>query len=198
MQSSPHIAFPHAAESALHALAKRWWLILLRGLVAIVFGILAFAWPGLTLLTLVLLYGAFAFADGVVALAAAVTGRGSAPTWWLVLVGILGIAAGIVSFMLPGMTALILILLIGAWAIAHGIIEIAAAIQLRKEIRNDWLLVLAGVLSVAFGFLVIAAPGAGALGLVWAIAAYAILFGILLIGFSLQVRRYQHSAAAHT
>lgn len=191
MQSSPYIAFPHAAESALHALAKRWWLILLRGLVAIVFGILAFAWPGLTLLSLVLLYGAFALADGVIALAAAVTGRVSAPTWWLVLVGIFGILAGIVSFMFPGMTALVLILLIGAWAIAHGIIEIAAAIQLRKEIRNDWLLILAGVLSVAFGFLVIAAPGAGALALVWAIGAYAILFGALLIGFSLQVRKHQ-------
>jgi uncharacterized membrane protein HdeD (DUF308 family) len=191
MQSSPYIAFPHATDSGLHALAKRWWLILLRGVVAVVFGILAFAWPGLTLLSLVLLYGAFAFADGVIALAAAVTGRGSAPTWWLVLVGILGIAAGIVSFMFPGMTALILILLIGGWAIAHGIIEIAAAIQLRKEIQNDWLLVLAGVLSVAFGFLVIAVPGAGALGLVWAIGAYSILFGILLIGFSLQVRRHQ-------
>jgi uncharacterized membrane protein HdeD (DUF308 family) len=191
MQSSPYIAFPHAAESGLHALAKRWWLILLRAVVAIVFGILAFAWPGLTLLTLVLLYGAFAFADGVIALATAVTGRGSAPTWWLVSVGLLGIAAGILSFMFPGMTALVLILLIGAWAIAHGIIEIAAAMQLRKEIRNDWLLVLAGVLSVAFGFLVIAVPGAGALGLVWAIGAYSILFGILLIGFSLQVRRHQ-------
>jgi uncharacterized membrane protein HdeD (DUF308 family) len=191
MQSSPYIAFPHAAESALHALAKRWWLILLRGVVAILFGILAFAWPGLTLLTLVLLYGAFALADGVIALATAVTGRGSAPTWWLVLVGIFGIAAGIVSFMFPGMTALILILLIGAWAIAHGIVEIAAAIQLRKEISNDWLLVLAGVLSVAFGFLVIAVPAAGALGLVWAIGAYSILFGVLLIGFSLQIRGYQ-------
>jgi uncharacterized membrane protein HdeD (DUF308 family) len=191
MQSSSYIAFPRGAESGLHALAKRWWLILLRGVVAIVFGILAFAWPGLTLLTLVLLYGAFAFADGLIALATAVTGRGSAPTWWLVPVGILGIAAGILSFMFPGMTALILILLIGAWAIAHGIIEIAAAMQLRKEIRNDWLLVLAGVLSVAFGFLVIAVPGAGALGLVWAIGAYSILFGILLVGFSLQVRRHQ-------
>jgi uncharacterized membrane protein HdeD (DUF308 family) len=191
MQSSPYIAFPHAPDSALHALAKRWWLILLRGVVAVAFGILAFAWPGLTLLTLVLLYGAFALADGVIALAAAVTGRGSAPTWWLVLVGILGIAAGVVSFMFPSMTALILILLIGGWAIAHGIIEIAAAIQLRKEIQNDWLLVLAGVLSVAFGFLVIAVPGAGALGLVWAIGAYSILFGILLIGFSLQVRKHQ-------
>lgn len=191
MQSSPYIAVRHAAESGLHSLAKRWWLILLRGVVAIVFGILAFAWPGLTLLTLVLLYGAFALADGVIALAAAVTGRGTSPTWWLVIVGILGIAAGILSFIFPGMTALVLIFLIGAWAIAHGIIEIAAAMQLRKESRNDWLLVLAGVLSVAFGFLVIAVPGAGALGLVWAIGAYSILFGILLVGFSLQVRRFQ-------
>jgi uncharacterized membrane protein HdeD (DUF308 family) len=189
MQS--YIAFPHVDESALHALAKRWWLILLRGVVAILFGIATFVWPGLTLLTLVLLYGAFALADGVIALAAAVTGRHAVSTWWLVLVGILGIAAGIVSFVLPGMTALILILLIGAWAIAHGIVEIIAAIQLRKEIDNDWLLILAGVLSVAFGILVIAAPGAGALGLIWAIGAYSILFGILLIGFAMQVRRHQ-------
>jgi uncharacterized membrane protein HdeD (DUF308 family) len=191
MQTSQFIPFPHAAEPALHALAKRWWLLLLRGIVAILFGVVAFAWPGLTLLTLVLFYGAFAFADGVIALAAAVTGGRSVSTWWLVLVGILGIAAGIVSFAWPGMTALLLILLIGAWAIAHGVVEIIAAIQLRREIDHDWLLILAGLLSVAFGILVIVAPGAGALGLIWVIGAYSIVFGALLVGFSLQVRKHQ-------
>jgi uncharacterized membrane protein HdeD (DUF308 family) len=190
MQSSHTVPFPHVHDPLSHALAKRWWLLLLRGVVAVLFGVLAFVWPGLTLLTLVLFYGAFALADGVIALAAAITGSRSVPTWWLVLVGLLGIAAGIVTFVLPGMTAMVLILLIGIWAIAHGIVEIVAAIQLRKEIDNEWSLILAGLLSVGFGVLVVIAPGAGALGLVWAIGAYSIVFGALLIAFSLQVRKH--------
>jgi uncharacterized membrane protein HdeD (DUF308 family) len=191
MQSSQFFPDLHLDEPVLHALAKRWWLILLRGIVAILFGVVAFAWPHITLLSLVLVYGVFAIVDGLVALVTAATGGRAVSAWWLVLVGILSIAAGVVAFAWPGITALILILLIGAWAIAHGIVEIAAAIQLRKEIDNEWLLILAGVLSVVFGILVIAAPGAGALGLVWAIAAYAIVFGALLIGFSFRLRQYQ-------
>src|SRR5947208_10885877 len=117
----------------LHALAQGWWLLLLRGIAAIIFGVLAFIWPGLTLVTLVLLYGAFALVDGVVSLIAAFTGSPKpAPTWWLVVVGLLGIAAGIVIFVWPGMSALLLILFAGAWALVHGIFEIIGAIQLRK------------------------------------------------------------------
>jgi uncharacterized membrane protein HdeD (DUF308 family) len=181
----------------LHALTKCWWLLLLRGIAAIVFGVLAFVWPGLTLVTLVLLYGAFAIVDGVIALAAAFSGLVKpAPTWWLVVVGLLGIAAGIVTFLWPGLTAILLVLFIGAWATVHGIFEIIGAIQLRKEIDNEWTLILGGVLSVIFGGIILIAPGAGALAVVWAVAAYAIVFGVLFVAFSLRLRRHRHDFAS--
>src|SRR5215467_5386426 len=178
----------------LHALAKNWWLVLLRGIAGIVFGLLAFAWPGLTLLTLVLFYGAYALIDGIVALATAFTGGAKmVPTWWLVVVGLLGIAAGLVTFLWPGVTALVLIFFIGGWAIAHGVFEIVGAIKLRKEIDNEWWLILAGALSVIFGIAVLAAPGAGALALVWVIGAYSLVFGILLVGLALRLRQHRRA-----
>ena len=183
-----------APRPMLHALAKSWWLVLLRGIAAIVFGVLAFVWPGLTLLTLVLLYGAYALVDGAFALIAAFTGGAKpVPTWWLIVVGLAGIAAGLATFLWPGITALVLLVFIGAWAIVHGIFEIIGAIKLRKEIDNEWWLILAGVMSVIFGIIVLVAPGAGALGLVWAIGAYSVVFGILLVGLSLRLKRHRHA-----
>jgi uncharacterized membrane protein HdeD (DUF308 family) len=178
-------------ESMLHAMAKSWWLVLLRGIAGIVFGVLAFVWPGLTLLTLVILYGAYALVDGIFALIAAFSGGAKpVPTWWLIVVGVAGIAAGILTFLWPGITAFVLIIFIGAWAIVHGIFEIVGAIRLRKEIDNEWWLILAGALSVIFGLIVLIAPGAGALGLIWVIGAYSIAFGILLVGLSLRLRKH--------
>lgn len=177
----------------LHALAKAWWLVLLRGLLSIVFGVLAFLWPAITLFALVVLYGAFALVDGIVALIGAFTGRFKPmPTWWLALVGLAGVAAGIVTFMWPGITAIVLVMFIGAWALVHGVFEIIGAIQLRKEIDNEWWLILSGVLSVIFGLLVIAMPGAGALGLIWAIAAYSVAFGISWVMLAFRLRKHQH------
>jgi uncharacterized membrane protein HdeD (DUF308 family) len=176
----------------LQTLAKGWWLVLLRGIAAILFGILAFVWPGLTLLTLVLLYGAYALVDGIFALIGAFTGGAKpVPTWWLIIVGLAGIVAGIVTFIWPGITALVLVVFIGAWAIVHGIFEIVGAIKLRKEIDNEWWLILAGALSVIFGIIVLVAPGAGALGLIWVIGAYSIAFGVLLVGLSLRLRKHR-------
>ena len=185
---------PH--RPLLHALAKCWWLLLLRGIASVVFGVLAFILPGLTLVTLVLLYGAFALVDGVLTLVAAFTGGAKpVPTWWLVVVGLIGIAAGVVTFLWPGITAILLVLFIGAWALVHGIFEIIGAIQLRKEIDNEWTLILGGVLSVLFGAVLLIAPGAGALGLIWAIAAYSIVFGILFIGLALRLRKHAGATA---
>jgi uncharacterized membrane protein HdeD (DUF308 family) len=182
------------ARPTLRALAKCWWLVLLRGIAGIVFGVLAFIWPGLTLITLVLLYGAYALIDGAIALIAAFTGAAKpVPTWWLIVVGFFGIGAGLVTFLWPGITALVLIIFIGAWAIAHGVFEIIGAIKLRKEIENEWLLILAGAVSVLFGIIVLVAPGAGALGLIWAIGAYSIVFGVLLVGLSLRLRKHRHA-----
>ena len=188
---------PLTPRPMLHALAKSWWVLLLRGIAGILFGILAFVWPGLTLLTLVVLYGAFALVDGVLSLIAAFTGSAKpVPTWWLVVVGLLGIAAGIVAFVWPGITAIALVMLIGAWALVHGIFEIIGAIQLRKEIDNEWWLILCGALSVVFGLIVLFAPGAGALGLIWAIAAYSIAFGIMFVGLALRLRKHSHDVPA--
>jgi uncharacterized membrane protein HdeD (DUF308 family) len=175
---------------SLHALSRNWWLLLLRGIVSILFGVAAFAWPRLTVLALALLYGAYALADGILSLGAAVGGGSerTTPAWWLVLVGVLGIAAGIIAFLWPGITAFALVMLIGAWALAIGVFEIIGAIRLRHEINNEWWLIAAGVLSALFGLAVLMSPGTGALAIVWAIAAYAILAGILKIAFSFRLK----------
>jgi uncharacterized membrane protein HdeD (DUF308 family) len=186
---------PFGGSMLLHALAKNWWLTLLRGICAIVFGVLAFIWPGMTLVTLVLLYGAFALADGVFALAAAIMGGTPLPRWWLAVVGLLGIAAGIVTFAWPGMTALLLLWFIAGWAIATGVMQIVGAIRLRKEIDNEWWLIAGGVLSVVFGLVLVVQPGAGALALLFGIGAYAVVYGIILVAFAFRLRRHRHEAA---
>ena len=192
MQIGSKVQAVSAEQPMLPTMARSWWLLLLRGIAAIAFGVLAFMWPGLTLVTLVLLYGAFALVDGVLSLwAAFVGGAKGVPTWWLILAGIAGIAAGILTFLWPGITAILLVLFIGVWAIVHGVFEIIGAIQLRKEIQNEWTLILCGILSVIFGALVVIAPGAGALGLVWAIAAYSIIFGCLLVALSFRLRTHR-------
>jgi uncharacterized membrane protein HdeD (DUF308 family) len=177
----------------LHALARYWWLILLRGIVAIAFGVLSFIWPGITVVTLVLFWGAFALVDGVLALAHAFMGDSMGPRWWMALVGLSGIAAGVVAFMAPGLTAVVLLYFFAGWAIALGVFQIVGAIQLRKQIDNEWTLILSGVVSVLFGFLLFAVPGAGLIGFVWVIAAYAIVFGVLLIGFAFRLKKHQHA-----
>jgi uncharacterized membrane protein HdeD (DUF308 family) len=166
--------------------ARHWWVFAVRGLAAIVFGVLAFVWPGVTLAVLVLLWGAYALVDGVLALASAFRTEHD-HRWGLLLEGIVGIAAGIATFFWPGLTALVLLYIIAAWAFLTGVLELIAAIRLRKTIRNEWWLGLSGILSVLFSLVLIAAPGAGALAVVWLIAAYAIVFGILLLALALRL-----------
>lgn len=180
----------------LHALARNWWLLLLRGIAGIVFGVLAFVWPGLTLLTLIILYGAYALTGGVLAIAAAIMGPGgTAPRWWLAIMGLCGIVAGILAFAWPGVTTLVLLLFIAGWAIATGVMEIIGAIKLRKEIDNEWMLILSGALSVLFGIAITVMPGAGALALVWLIGAYAIVAGILYVALAFKLRGHTHAHA---
>jgi len=180
-------------SAMVRALAKNWWLLLLRGIAAIIFGVLAFAWPGLTLLTLILFYGAFALVDGVLAITAAITGGAPAPRWWLAIVGLLGIAAGLLTFLMPGLSALVLLFFIAGWAIATGALQIIGAIQLRKEIDNEWLLILGGVISVLFGVGMMLAPGAGALALVWVIGTYAVIIGVVFVALALRLKKHIHS-----
>jgi uncharacterized membrane protein HdeD (DUF308 family) len=174
-------------------LARHWWAIVIRGLASIIFGILAFVMPGVTLAVLVLLFGAWALVDGIFNIIAALSGRSGSRSWWMVLLeGLVSVAAGLVTFFMPGLTALTLVYVISAWAIITGVLEVVAAIRLRKEITNEWWLALSGVLSIVFGALLAIAPGAGALALIFWIGAYAVVFGALLVGLGFRLRR-RHS-----
>jgi uncharacterized membrane protein HdeD (DUF308 family) len=192
----PRPTSPLAGAAMLHALADNWWLLLLRGIAAIIFGILAFMWPLLTLLTLTFLWGAYALVDGVFALWEAIAGRGGhmGARFWLAIVGIAGIIAGLLAFAWPGITAFVLLMFIAAWAIVTGLFEIWGAIQLRKEIEGEWLLILSGLLSVAFGVILLARPGVGALAVVWLIGWYAILAGAVYIALAFRLKKHKHSA----
>jgi uncharacterized membrane protein HdeD (DUF308 family) len=178
-------------QAFLELLGKNWGWIALRGAAAVIFGVLAFAWPVKALFVLVLFFGAYALVEGIFALIAAFRVRdGGKPMWSFVVIGILGIAAGIVTFLWPGITALALLSLIAVWALFMGVFQIVAAVRLRKEITHEWLLGLSGLLSVVFGVAMLARPVEGLLAIVWVIAAYSIVFGILLIvlGFRLKNR----------
>ena len=177
-------------QPVLPVLSRNWWALALRGLAAILFGILAFAWPGITLFVLVIFFGAYLLVDGIFAIVAAVRAAGEEARWWLLLLeGILGVVAGLVSFFWPGLTALALLYLIAAWAIVTGIMEIVAAIRLRRELVGEWALILSGVLSFIFGVLLVVIPArAGLLSLTWLIGIYAVAFGVLLVILAFRVR----------
>jgi uncharacterized membrane protein HdeD (DUF308 family) len=182
----------------LDQLSQNWGWIVLRGVAAAIFGVLAFAWPGITLVVLTLFFGAYALTDGICALIAAYRRReGSRPVWPLVLVGALGVAAGITTFLWPVMTALALLMFIAVWALFIGIFQIVAAIRLRKAIDNEWLLGASGALSVLFGVLMMASPGAGAVAVAWMIGAYSIAFGVLLIAFGLRLKKVLEQRQHH-
>jgi uncharacterized membrane protein HdeD (DUF308 family) len=183
----------------LAALARNWWALAIRGAAAIIFGLLTFVMPGITLAVLVLLFGAYAIVDGIFNLVAAFRGRTrieEQPRWWLAVEGVVSIAAGVVTVAMPGLTALVLLYVIAAWAVITGVLEIVGAIRLRHEIPNEWWLVASGVLSVVFGGLLMVSPGVGALALVLWIGAYAIVFGALLVGLAFRLRREQSEVRA--
>lgn len=178
-----------AIGTMIGQLAQSWGWIVLRGVAAILFGVLSFAWPGLTLTALVIVWGAYALADGLLALVAAFKIKDSGkPMWSLVVVGLLGLAAGLVTFIRPGMTALVLLAFIAGWALATGIFQVATAIRLRKWIENEWLMIVSGLLSIGFGVIMLMRPGAGALAVVWIIGWYATLFGVLLVMLGFRLR----------
>jgi uncharacterized membrane protein HdeD (DUF308 family) len=171
-------------------LARNWWVLLLRGIVAILFGILAFALPGISLASLILLFGAFCLADGLMAAWTAFSNRRQKENSWLLLIGgLVGIGVGLLTIFQPAVTALALLFYIAIWAIATGVVQVLTAIRLRQEIHNEWMLALAGLASVALGVLLMARPGPGALAVLWLIASYAIVFGLLLVVLALEVRR---------
>src|SRR5208282_650806 len=181
----------------LTRLVKHWWVFVLRGVVAIVFGIAAFAWPGLTIATLIILFGAYAFVDGVFLIISAISGWNHIEDPWLILLeGLLGIGIGVVTFHAPTVTILGLLIYIAAWSLATGVLEIASAMRLRKELSGEFWLLLSGILSIAFAVVLMWYPAAGAVALVWIIGAYAIGFGIVLIALGLKLNRVKGKAAA--
>ena len=170
----------------LGLVARDWWVFAIRGIAALVFGILAFIWPETTLTVLVLLFGAYALVDGVSLLVALARGDTLARRhgWVVGIMGVLGIVAGIVTFVAPGLTALSLLYVVAAWAIATGAFQVVAAIQLRREIDNEFWMALGGVASIVFGVLLVAFPGGGLVTLVWMVGIWSLVFGVSSLGLA--------------
>jgi uncharacterized membrane protein HdeD (DUF308 family) len=175
-------------ERMLEDLARHWWAFIVRGALAIAFGLLALIWPGITLLVLAVVFGAYAFVDGVFAAVAAVHAKGTERIP-LILGAIAGILIGVVTFFWPGATLFALTILIGAWALVTGIFQIVAAIRLRRELPGEWIHLLTGLVSVLLGLMVLFWPVSGAVAVAWLIGIYAIIFGVLVISMGLQVRK---------
>jgi uncharacterized membrane protein HdeD (DUF308 family) len=170
-------------------LSRYWWMTVLRGVFWILFGVVIFARPGISLLSLTVALGVVILADGIINVANAVGGRKEHDDWWvLLLIGLTGIGVGLLTFYSPQTMALAIVFYVAIWAIATGLLEIVAAVRLRKQIPGEVWLGLAGVASVVFGVLLVARPGAGALTLLWLIAAYAIAFGVMLLLLAFKVR----------
>ncbi len=179
----------------LEMLSRNWWIFLVRGLLAIAFGVVAMIWPGITVLALVLLFGVYVLLDGIIDIGAAISGRGVGAQQLsgghrvlLGLIGLVGVAAAVIAFFWPAITALALLFVIAWWAIIRGVLEIVAAWRLRAELTNEWMWVLSGLLSIALGVILIARPGTGALALVLLIAAFSIAWGVALCIVAFRIR----------
>ena len=173
----------------IEIIIQKWWVFLLRGLAAILFGVLALIWPQITLLTLVVLFGAFVLFDGIFSVIAGVTSRKENYYWWtLLFTGLLEIAIGLLTLLWPNVTGIILLYLIASWAVIVGILDIILAIQIRREIKNEWMLIIDGVFSVVIGFLLFIFPAASAVALAWLIGLFAILLGIVFIILAFRLR----------
>jgi uncharacterized membrane protein HdeD (DUF308 family) len=178
-------------------LSRYWWTTLLRGVVWILFGIVVFMRPGISLITLTLMFGAFALVDGIANIVSAFGGRTTNERWWvLMLAGLAGVGAGLITFMNPGITALALLFCIAVWAIVTGFLEVVAAIRLRHEISGEFWLVLAGLVSIAFGISLLARPLTGALAVIWVIGCYAVVLGVVLVVLSFRSRGFVNRAVA--
>jgi uncharacterized membrane protein HdeD (DUF308 family) len=168
---------------------KHWWQVAVRGLIALIFGIMLLAWPGISLFIFAILFGAFAFVDGIFTLVAAVNYKaGAGRRAWLFVRGILGIIVGIITFFWPAITMLALVLLIGAWALIAGIMELNFAFRAVRETGAKWLFAVSGILSIILGILLLVSPIAAAIAVIWVIGAYAVIVGIVLIVLGFRLR----------
>lgn len=168
-------------------ISVNWWVLALRGVAGVLLAIAAFAYTGMTLAVLIALLALYLFIDGILAIVAGARGR----SWLMFTEGLFGLIAGFVTVLLPGLTALALALVIAAWAILTGIAELAVAIWLRRLIANEWTLAFGGVASIVLGVLMVIFPRAGLLAIVWIIGAYALVWGILLLGLAFRLRSHR-------
>lgn len=175
-------------------LVRNWGWIAARGALAILFGIVALFYPSMTLVLLVAMFGGYAIADGVIMIGSAIANRRTQPRWGVLVVGgLVGIGAGVLTFIYPAITTLVLLAIIASWAVVMGGIEIAVAIQLRKEITGEWVLILSGLLAIAFGGFLIANPARGALAVVLWIGGFAVITGVLLLSLAFRLRDWGRS-----
>jgi uncharacterized membrane protein HdeD (DUF308 family) len=171
-------------------LSRYWWVLVVRGAMAILLGIFAFVWPQETIAALVLMFGAVALVDGTFAVVALIAGRSLTPYWWVLLLqGLFGIAVGVLTLLNPAITAVALLIYIAVWAIGMGVLQVTAAVTLRREISGEWWLALGGIASVGFGVLLMRHPAEGALTVLWLIGSYALVWGVTLLLGGLDVRR---------
>lgn len=179
-----------------HALSQSWWMWMLRGLVSVIFGILAFTMPGITFSALMTLFAAFMLVDGILTLGGLIFKKAGDRPWWSTLLeGILGISVGILTFILPGVTALVFITFLAFWAIVTGFLEIVSAVRLRKEIEGEWALGLAGVLSIILGLAFVINPGVGLVTVTWMLGAYTLAFGVLMMVLGARLRQLLKAAS---
>jgi len=172
-------------------LARNWWALALRGVAAIVFGLIALFWPPAAVAALVAVFGAYALVDGILNLVGAVRAGRAGQRWGpLLFEGIVSLLVGILTLFFPGATALALVLVVAAWSLVTGVAEVVAAVRLRQHIQGEWLLALSGILSVAFGILLFLSPLIGAIAIAIWIGAYSVVFGALLVGLSLRLRSW--------
>jgi uncharacterized membrane protein HdeD (DUF308 family) len=172
-------------------LSRNWWLVALRGLLAILFGVGAFVWPALTWLVLILMFGMYAIVDGIFAMVSGMFQSRYSPRWWVFLVeGFISLIAGVIVLLQPGLAGITLVIVIAIWAVLTGLLEVIAAIRLRREIRNEWMLGFGGFLSVMLGLLMLLQPAAGGLVITLMVGAYALIFGMLLVALSLRLRSF--------
>ncbi|MDR3067599.1 MULTISPECIES: HdeD family acid-resistance protein [Comamonas] len=173
-------------------LHRTWWVLLLRGAAAIIFGVLTWMQPAASAAALVLVFGAYVFVDGLLGIYTAIKSRQQSRYWWVVLLwGLTGVAVGVLTAINPAITALVLTIYIGVWALMTGVLQIVAALRLRKEIQGEWLLVLGGLLSVLFGIFVLMQPGAGMMAMLWVLATYAVIFGVLMVILAFKIKKFR-------
>lgn len=180
----------HVNKPLSTLLHRSWWVLLLRGVVAIVFGLLTWMQPAISLAALMLTFGVFVLVDGALGVYTAIRGRERMHHWWVVLLwGVVGVVVGVLTVIAPGVTAFVMTIYIAVWALVTGVLEIIAAVRLRKEIEGEWLLIAGGVISVVFGGFVLAQPAAGMMAILWVLAAYAMVFGVIMVLLALKLRK---------